>query len=87
MIKVTLTDNGYVVIDAANADATRMGIYPFNLASDAKLLRIARAFAPDAVTLDRMSFRKKQGVSNMGWRAVFVDKDKQAAYVAAREEK
>jgi hypothetical protein len=86
MIKVTITDNGYVVIDAAHADAIRLGITPYRSGSDDGVKRIAQAFAPDA-TLRRMTFRKKQGLSNMGWRAVFVDKDKQDAFVAAKEEK
>jgi hypothetical protein len=81
MIKVEVTVNGYVTIDAAHGDALLLGIYPFASGSDDKLLRIARAFAPNATTLARMSFRKKTGVSNMGWRAVFIDKDKQEAYV------
>jgi hypothetical protein len=82
MIKVEITDNGYITIDVSSADANRLGRFPYAAGTDIFALRLAEVVGGDPITLRRMSLRKKNGVSNMGWTATFIDADRQAEYVA-----
>jgi hypothetical protein len=83
MIKIEVTETGYITIDVPSDDATLLRRFPYASGTDFFALALARTIVGGTGPLKRMSFRKRTGLPNMGWTATFIDSDRQTAYVAA----